>query len=292
MESYQKFLKSKLTFRITLLALGALLLSVPFLFKYNLSFPVSLLIVAFFCLTAIIIIGLYKRSVDSRFKNLRIRFNRNDLFWLENNIPFYRVLDNQEKLIFQDRLGLFLSEIAITEVGKPIPEKSTCLYVGSSAIIAYWGLPYWNYGELREVLVYPTNFTDEKIITSSGNILGQVHHGGLMNNTMILSYEALVKGFKNTTDGRNVGVHEFSHLLDKEDGTIDGLPVGLSQSERVYWLKVFKTTLNCDRFKLDKYAKSNNAEFFAVAGELYKESPERLKKWHPELFDILDEYFN
>lgn len=291
MESYLKFLKSKLTFRLSLIALGTLLLSVPFLLKYKVAVPIELFVVAFIILGSLITIILFRRALDNRFKKARIRFNRNDLFWLDANIPFYRELDSKEKLIFQDRLGLFLSEITITEVGEEVAEKSTCLYVGASAIIAYWGLPYWNYGELREVIVYPTNFNEEKVITASGNILGQVHHGGLMNNTMILSREALVNGFKNTTDGRNVGIHEFSHLLDKEDGSIDGLPVGLNKDERSHWLKVFKETLNSEEFKLDPYARTNNAEFFAVSSEIYKENPERLKRWHPELFEILDEYF-
>lgn len=164
--------------------------------------------------------------------------------------------------------------------------------MASSAVIAFWGLPFWNYGDLHEVLVYPDNFDFDNTISPNGNVLGKVHHGGLLNNTMILSRRALVSGFRNSGDGSHVGIHEFTHLLDKEDGQIDGLPVGLSKDERLTWLKIFERTLNSHQFGLGDYARTNNAEFFAVSVEMYKEAPNRLRKWHPELFQILENYFS
>jgi hypothetical protein len=222
----------------------------------------------------------------------RVSLNVNDTIWLERNIAFYRILSKSEKIIFQDRLGLFLSEIIITETNQEIPEKSTCLYVASAAIIAYWGLPYWNYGELSEVIVYPDNFDKNSKIDKSGRILGKVHHGGLLDSTMILSRTALIHGFKNTTDGRNVGIHEFTHLIDKSDGNIDGLPVGLIQEERKNWLGIYKNEAKKKSFQLNSYAKTNEAEFFAVTMELFKENPTKLKKWHPELYTIIESHFN
>lgn len=222
----------------------------------------------------------------------RVLLNVNDIEWLSRNLTFYRSLNKPEKKIFEDRVGLFLSEIIISEIDREVADKSTCLYVASAAIIAYWGLPYWNYGSLNEVIVYPDNFDENSKIDAEGHILGQVHHGGLLNNTMILSRTALIEGFEDVKDGRNVGIHEFSHQIDKADGTIQGLPVGLTERERKNWLTIYKREIEKKDFHMDNYAKTNEAEFFAVTMELYRENPGRLKKWYPELYQIISKYFN
>jgi len=224
----------------------------------------------------------------------RVILNLNDRFWLERHIPFYKKLNKSDRTTFEDRIGLFLSEIRVTEINKDLPEKETCLYVASSAVIAFWGLPYWNYGELSEVLVYPENYDESGELGSSGIKQGQVHHGGLMNTTMILSLRALEHGFKNNTDKKNVGVHEFAHLVDKSDGSIDGLPVDMDEDDERLWMKLVEIEMEKmqkGKSDLNPYAGTNYADFFAVTVEYYKERPELFQKKHPRLYVILEEYF-
>ncbi len=235
-----------------------------------------------------------KQTASMSEKKARVLLNLNDKFWLERQIPFYKTLNKAERITFVDRVGLFLSEIRITEVGKEVPEKETCLYVASSAVIAYWGLPYWNYGELTEVLVYPENYHDDGTVHRSGTKQGQVHHGGLMDTTMILSLRALMHGFDNHTDKKNVGVHEFAHLLDKHDGEIDGLPSDMDQDDEKLWMQLAEIEIEKikkGKSKINPYGGTNHAEFFAVTVESFKERPELFKKQHPRLFAILEDYF-
>lgn len=225
----------------------------------------------------------------------KINLNLNDRYWLNEHIHFYTKLDRAGKKIFEDRISLFVTDIIITEVGKEVPDRDVCLYVASSAVITFWGLPYWNYGRLSEVLVYPDNFNDDNSIDHGGHVMGKVHHGGLMDTTMILSRPALEYGFKNHNDKRNVGVHEFAHLLDKADGEIDGLPEGMSASERANWIKLCveeMTEIVKGHSDINSYAATNRSEFFAVIIEYYKESPELLAKKHPEISAALDQYFS
>ncbi len=42
-----------------------------------------------------------------------------------------------------------------------------------------------------------------------------------MEGRMILSRDALYHGYSNNTDRKNVGIHEFAHIIDKQDGKID-----------------------------------------------------------------------
>jgi MtfA peptidase len=236
-----------------------------------------------------------KQSQKLSSKKPRVILNLNDRFWLEHNIPFYKKLNKAEKKIFEDRVGLFLSEIIVTELDKEVPEKETCFYVASSAVIAYWGLPYWNYGELAEVLVYPQNYHPDGEIHQSGTHQGQVHHGGLMDTTMILSLRALKQGFDNHTDKKNVGVHEFTHLVDKHDGEIDGLPHDMEEEDEKLWMQLAEieiAKIKKGKSDINPYGGTNHVEFFAVTVEYYKERPELFQKKHPRLYAILEEYFD
>lgn len=228
-------------------------------------------------------------------KPSKIDLNTNDRYWLNQHVRFYSLLSKTDKKIFEDRISLFVTDIIITEVGKEVPEREVCLYVASSAVIAFWGLPYWNYGRLSEVLVYPENFNDDNSLDAHGHVLGKVHHGGLMDTTMILSLPALVYGFKNHEDKSNVGVHEFAHLIDKADGEIDGVPVGMNKTDRAHWIQLCKEEMEAmleGHSDINIYGATNRPEFFAVIVEYYKENPEVLEKKHPELFEMLDAFFN
>lgn len=228
-------------------------------------------------------------------KPSKISLNINDRYWLIENIDFYKKLSKSDKKIFEDRIALFVTDIIITEIGKEVPSRDTCLYVASSAVITFWGLPYWDYGRLSEVLVYPENFTDENQIDSKADVQGKVHQGGLMDTTMILSLPALVAGYKNSNDKKNVGIHEFAHLIDKADGLIDGLPVDLQQNIKKNWIELFSREflqLQEKSSDINNYGAVSFPEFFAVLVEYYKESPKQLRNHHLELFTLLDDYFS
>lgn len=236
-----------------------------------------------------------KQTSNMSDKKPRVILNLNDRFWFERHIPFYKKLSKKDRRTFEDRVGLFLSEIRITETGKELPEKETCFFVASSAVIAYWGLPYWNYGDLTEVLVYPENYHEDGTVHRSGNKQGQVHHGGLMNTTMILSQRALEHWFSNETDKKNVGVHEFLHLIDKHDGEIDGLPHDMDDDDEKIWMQLAEieiAKIKKGKSKINPYGGTNYAEFFAVTVESFKERPELFKKQHPRLYEVFEDYFD
>lgn len=248
-------------------------------------------------LVVAIVAALWYWRIQSRVRsprNQRIRINTNDKFWLLDKIPFYKKLTPSDRLIFEDRIGIFLADIIVTEINKEVAEKDTCFYVACSAVIAYWGLPYWNYGDLSEVLVYPSNFDIDNTLNKTGIVQGKVHHGGLMNNTMILSLPALIAGFQIDNDKKNVGVHEFAHLLDKSDGSVDGVLPHMGEEERKLWIKLVDKeieNIKKDKSNIPEYAAKNRAEFFAVSLEYFKERPKLLKIKHPELYGALSKLF-
>lgn len=283
--------KSKFKFGVWIPLFLVLLLCIPALMHFQQPKAAKFLgvVIAFTSVIAI------RRWMHLAKKIPKVFINLNDKYWLKENIAFYQDLTKGEKVIFEDRVALFLTEIIITEIGKEVPEKTTCLYVASSAVITFWGLPYWNYGRLSEVLVYPQNFNDNNSLSDQGHVLGKVHQGGLMDTTMILSLPALIAGFKNPNDKHNVGIHEFAHLIDKASGTVNGIPQGMNPEDRKHWIQLCEeeiTEILKGHSDINAYAATNKGEFFAVIVEYYKESPEILEKKHPEIYQILTNYFS
>jgi len=214
--------------------------------------------------------------------------------FLQDSVTYYRALSEENQQVFQKWIKLFLYENKITPVGVEITDEHRLL-VASSAIIPVFSFPYYTYPNLDEVLIYPDSFDFEYNIEGPNrSILGMVGTG-VMDGKMILSKKALEHGFWNDNDKRNVGIHEFIHLIDKQDGAIDGVPsLLLDNKVSLPWLELIKEKTEKiikGKSDIDDYAATNKAEFLSVMGEYFFESPEVMKKKHPEVYQQLSEMF-
>ena len=215
---------------------------------------------------------------------------------LEEHVAFYQSLDEAGKHRFEEKIQELLGYISITGVNTKVDDLDKLL-VASSGVIPIFGFPEWRYYNLREVLLYPDSFNGVSFLTKGEdhNVLGMVGDGALQQ-TMILSKQSLREGFANTSNKENTGIHEFVHLLDKEDGAVDGLPEALLKRKyTIPWLH--SIAVNIEEIKAGKsdfnvYGSKNKAEFFAVASEYFFERPELFKQEHRELYDLMTELFN
>ncbi len=210
---------------------------------------------------------------------------------LQDHVIFYQKLPAKEQKQFEEDVRLFLASVKISGVETQISDDDKLL-VAASAVIPVFRFREWNYQNLDEVLLYPDNF-NEKYETASEqkrNILGMVGDG-VMDRKMILSLPALRQSFYNPVSPVNVGVHEFSHLIDKSDGATDGIPrLFLDEQYILPWLDVLhKETRKIRQGESDinPYAAVNQQEFFAVVSEYFFKKPELLKGHHPELYEML-----
>jgi Mlc titration factor MtfA (ptsG expression regulator) len=143
--------------------------------------------------------------------------------------------------------------------------------------------------------LYPGSFDDEfKQDAKDRNILGMVGTGP-MQNVMILSQQNVRDGFRNTPDKHNTAIHEFVHLVDKSDGSTDGLPEALIPHQYAKpWLKRIHEEMQLireGRSDINYYGTTNEAEFLAVVSEYFFEKPAEMEKKHPELYDLLKRIF-
>ena len=213
---------------------------------------------------------------------------------LNDYVQFYSNLDDEGKKRFEDKFQKFLSAVKITGANAEAEDLDRVL-IGAAAVIPVYFIPDWEYINLREILLYPGNFnTDFDQEGNNRTISGMVGSGALQN-VLIISKWDLRQGFINGKTSRNTAIHEFVHLIDKMDGTLDGVPELLLPRKLVaQWQQLIQLTMDQIRqgeSDIDAYGATSPVECFAVVSEYFFEQPELFRSTHPELNEMLEQIF-
>lgn len=240
-----------------------------------------------------IIIALVAKAV-SRKKTPERGFSDAERGILQKYVLFYQRLNREEKVEFENRVHHFLQNVTITGVKTEIEDMDR-VFVAAGAIIPVFAFKGWEYRNINEVLIYPGSFNaDYEIEGKNLNTLGMVG-SGVMNNIMILAKDSLRNGFLNTSDKSNVAIHEFVHLVDKDDGYTDGCPETLLPYKySLPWLKRIHheiALIHEGESDVNPYGATSEAEFLAVAAEYFFERPELMQRKNPELYGQLERIF-
>ena len=212
---------------------------------------------------------------------------------LSKRVRYYRELPSERQEAFGHRVQAFIESTNIVGAGIEV-DLVDRLLVAASAEIPLFGYPDWRYPNLDTVILHPRNFSQSfDPEAADTDVLGLVGNREL-SRCMVLSKPALHKGFARHTD-HNVGIHEFTHLLDMTDGAVDGTPEHFLDQELVQpWIRLMHREMAAIReghSDIDTYAATNEAEFLAVSSEYFFTQPEHLHRDHPELYEILSSVF-
>lgn len=221
--------------------------------------------------------------------------DREDRELLMQHVRYYRNLEAGERKRFLARCREFLQRVTLTGIETEVEDLDKML-IAASAVIPTFGFPQWNqYPGLNEVLLYKDHFRHGDFATEGKDrrVAGMIG-GGFMNGKMLLAKPSLRAGFmRNGPD--NTGIHEFTHLLDKADGDVNGIPeYFLSNDYVIPWVEMIRAESEAilrNDSKIDDYALTNQAEFFAVAAEYFFNQPHHLAADHPELYALLERVF-
>jgi Mlc titration factor MtfA (ptsG expression regulator) len=209
---------------------------------------------------------------------------------LTDYVKFYQQLDEEAKVRFEKRVEQFLSAVKITGVNA-IAEDLDRLLIASGAIIPVFAIPDWQYINLHEVLLYPGAFNEDFDQAGPDRPVAGMVGSGAMQHVMIITKWQLRQGFINNHDAHNTAIHEFVHLIDKMDGTMDGIPdIILERKYKGQWKNLMETTITQMKTfgsDIDMYGATNPTEFFAVISEYFFEQPGLLKANHPGLYEML-----
>jgi Mlc titration factor MtfA (ptsG expression regulator) len=211
---------------------------------------------------------------------------------LEGHVYFYRRLSPQKKALFRRDVHYFLLDQTITGVGVEVTEELRAM-VAASAVVLSFGLRGFEWDTTRDILLYPSAFDEDYNHDQRASRLGQVSKQG----SVILSVPALRAGFANSTDGHNVGFHEFAHVLDFADGEADGVLAHLNWQAIRPWVDLMGQHMaRRDRQGrrhqvLRDYGYTHEAEFLACATEMFFEQPGRMKRRAPKLYDLMCDFY-
>lgn len=213
---------------------------------------------------------------------------------LAEQVEFYKQLNADKRQEFEKRVQSFLAQVKITGVNTTV-EDIDRVFIAASAVIPIFSFAGWEYVNLHEVLLYPDSFNhDFEQQGNDRNVLGMVGNGAY-NRIMILSQHELRQAFINKTGKTNTALHEFVHLIDKTDGSVDGIPEFILQQQYILpWLQLMQKEIKKildDKSDINPYGATNEAEFFAVVSEYFFERPELLQQKHPELYQLLSTIF-
>jgi Mlc titration factor MtfA (ptsG expression regulator) len=246
--------------------------------------------------------GLLKQG---RRRRLRARpFPKEWLVTIERNVLFFRRMSASDRAELLGHIQVFLAEkrfegcggLAITDEIRVTIAAQACLLLLHRETDYFPGL--------LTILVYPSTYMVEEKRQIEEHVweegaatrLGET---GRRMGSLVLSWEAAKSGAADSSDGKNVVLHEFAHQLDYENSAADGVPELATRQQQLAWSEVMRTEFASLRTAhetgtatlLDTYGATDPAEFFAVSIEAFFERPRALHARHPKLYAELRRYF-
>jgi MtfA peptidase len=221
---------------------------------------------------------------------------------VDRNVSLARGLTAEERERLLRLVQLFVREKHFEGSAGLVVTEEMRVTIAAQACLLLLHLDGPCYPTLRTILVYPRGFVPKlarsprsgEIVSAPVPLEGESWRDGVV----VISWEDVVRGARNPSDGENVVLHEFAHQLDAEDGAADGVPV-LSEGALHTWGGVLSTEYERLRrdaaddrpSTLDAYGATNPAEFFAVATEAFFERPVDLERDHPDLYRELRRFY-
>lgn len=292
-----------------------------------------------------VLLGLVYYAIASRRERRRGRLLREPFppAWrevLERRVPIYLSLDDVERRRFESEVQIFLGEQRIFGLqglqGQEVPRldggtspapgftitDEHRVLIAASAATLLLGRPEWRLPTVRDIIVYPTAFTEESYLMDGGShTIGMVHAQG----PILFALDALERSYPRPRPPQpapqlppwfvwghasaattpiappiptsNVGIHEFAHVLDfiGQGGRATGAPVLIGPDQLSRWqqqIPIEQERLASGNSMLHPYGLKNEAELFAVAVESFFQEPLPLRTQHPELYGLLADLFN
>lgn len=173
--------------------------------------------------------------------------------------------------------------------------------VAAQACMLLLNRDHEDYPNLDTVVIHQTTYASphkrhgvDGLQSEGPRVLGESWDQGVVS----LAWDSVIRGGRNSEDGRNVVIHEFAHQLDQEWGPADGAPE-LEHGSYATWARVLGAEFSelgalLERGKktlIDPYGATNPAEFFAVVTEAFFEKPRQLRAKHPDLYGELRSFY-
>ena len=221
---------------------------------------------------------------------------------LQRNVKAYAGLDDAQRKHLRDLVQVFIAEKHWEGCGGLELDDTIRVTVAGQACLMILGREHDLLREVESILIYPSgvmlpdrppSFFDPggRVVDAPTAVLGVAHGAG----PVVLAWDSVLQGARNAKDGHNLVIHEIAHKIDFLDGAGDGTPPLDSTEERRRWARAcseaFEAHKSGEKHVLDDYATTNEAEFFAVASEVFFEKPKAMAKQLPALYAVLRDFY-
>ncbi|HEY1861641.1 MAG TPA: M90 family metallopeptidase [Gemmataceae bacterium] len=225
------------------------------------------------------------------------------LSYLRKNVAHYPHLSEGEQVRLRDDLRIFISEKHWEGCGGLKITEEIKVTIAAQACLLVLGMRHNYFDRVSSILVYPRGYRvsaddilrDDPINEERSARLGEAHYRG----PVVLSWAEVLSEGRAPAAGHNLVIHEFAHQLDFLDGIVNGTPPLKDEAQSRRWhdvmtaeyQRLIRESASGQATVLDQYGTTNEAEFFAVATECFFDQPVALKHRHPELYELLREYY-
>lgn len=229
--------------------------------------------------------------------------------WLRENVWQYQYLDAAARQrIYEVVCVLRHEKDWVGGSGLEVTDEMRVTVAGQAALLTLgFGEPYY-FDRLRTIILYGGAYSrraaePENLILGGfgesddddGAMLGESWQGG----PIVLSWNTVWRDGRSARRRRNVVLHEFAHHIDSLDGSTSGAPPMTSFEFERKWYQItdaeYERLLRFSRSGqptlLDPYGATNHAEFFAVSTECFFTAPHEFGRKHPELYEVLVQFF-
>ena len=222
---------------------------------------------------------------------------------LEQNVPLWSLLSDDDQIELLRHMLVFMDEKSFEGQGGMVIGDEVRVTVAGQACLLLLHRDTDYFPGLSSIIVYPGEYKakrqdmDEFGIVTEGieRRTGESWDGG----SLVLSWEDVLSSGVDDYGAFNVVIHEFAHLLDREDGITTDQPLLARRSLHRIWLRSMEEEFERlqraeergEQGVLDHYGVESPAEFFAVAVEAFFEAPLALLEQHPDLYHELSNYF-
>lgn len=253
------------------------------------------------CIEGKSVVGIFRRIRRSRI--LREGLLSEEAWeWLLRDHPILDGLSRDEQNRLRGMATIFLREKTFEGADGLEPTDVIRDVISVQACLPILNLGMEWYENWKTIVVVPDVFTGEHSELDSAGVAHEWEEDksgeSWDSGPVVLSWKDVEES--GWGDGYNVVIHEAAHRLDLLDGEVNGRPALHEDMDPREWLEVFsrafedlkrRASAGRRRLRIDPYAATDDAEFFAVASEYFFEQPEVLHGEYPDVYRLLCAFY-
>lgn len=221
-----------------------------------------------------------------------------------SQFPFLGCLPPHDEMRLRQLTSLFLDSKQFSGAHGLQVSDEMAVAVAAQASLPILNLGLARYERFIDIVLHHGELRARR---SQVDALGLVHEfddvfsGEIMpdGEQLTLSWEDVTLAGARGAWAYSVVIHEVAHVLDLENGQLDGIPAMSGRSRSQQWGKIisaeyrgFCDDVSCNQDTvLDPYAEQSIEEFFAVACETFFITPRQLRDRHFPLYEQLAMFF-